>query len=152
MPHFTLAISPLGPLLTAFIGVSRERYEALQKEGQTAPGPIKIQALVDTGATGTVIDTGVLAQLGVTPTGRVPVHTPSTSVTAPHEANQFDVSVIIPGATQQTRNHVVPALPVIEAQLAHQGYHALIGRDILASCILVYAGHEGQAGIFTLSY
>ena len=149
MPHFTLTVGPFGPLLIAYIGVSRERAEALQKAGQRPPEPVKTQALVDTGASCTAIDPKVLVQLGVTPTGRVPVHTPSTEATTPHEANQFDVSILIPGLTPHVRPFVVPVLPVIEASLEHQGYQALVGRDILTSCLLVY---EGQGGLFSLAF
>lgn len=152
MSHFTLSLGPLGPLLTAFVGVSRERAEALQKAGQTVPQPVRIQALVDTGASCTAVDPKVLSQLGVTPKGRIPVHTPSTDATNPHEANQFDVLIMIPGINQQSQAFIAPALPVIEASLEHQGYQALIGRDILASCVLTYVGYEGQAGHFTLAF
>ncbi len=152
MSHFTLTLGPLGPLLIAFVGVSRERGEALQKAGQKIPEPIRVQGLVDTGASCTAIDRKVLSQLGVSPTGTTQVHTPSTGAAKPHETNQYDVLVMIPGINQQSRAFITPALPVIEADLEHQGYQALIGRDILASCVLTYVGYEGQAGHFTLAF
>jgi hypothetical protein len=41
-------------------------------------------------------------------------------------------------------------IPVIAADLlVRQGFHALIGRDILAGCYLMY---DGKTGLFTLAY
>jgi hypothetical protein len=42
-----------------------------------------------------------------------------------------------------------PAVPVIAADLAIQGIHALIGRDVLQDCILIYNGTVGE---FTLAF
>jgi hypothetical protein len=45
---------------------------------------------------------------------------------------------------------VVNNLPVICAELVlQQGFHALVGRDILAQCLLEY---NGATGLFTLAY
>ena len=38
---------------------------------------------------------------------------------------------------------------VAEAQLSIQGIQALIGRDVLKNCLLVY---DGQNGTFTLAF
>jgi hypothetical protein len=149
MPLFTLTLGQLGPLLTCVVGVSRERQEALLSAGQPTPSPVTVQALVDTGASCTCVDPNVVQQLGIPPTGRVQVHTPSTRQATPHETNQFDVSIFIPGSTAQARPFTVPALPVIESELQHQGYSVLLGRDILSACLLVY---EGQSGFFTLAF
>ena len=149
MPHFSLNIGQLGPLLTCVIGVSKERYDALQAAGQPIPPTVTVQGLVDTGASCTCADPTILKQLGIPPTGRVSVHTPSTREATPHETNQYDVSIIIPGATTQVRPFVLPVLPVIESELQHQGYAVLIGRDVLRACLFVY---EGQGGFFTLAF
>ena len=77
------------------------------------------------------------------------MNTPSTG-TQPHQANQYDVSIVIPGATTSHLPFVMHTLPVVEAQLLTAlGFHALIGRDVLASCLLVYDGATGQ---FTLAF
>jgi hypothetical protein len=39
--------------------------------------------------------------------------------------------------------------PVVEANLAHQGFEALIGRDVLAQGLLVY---DGKAGNLSLAF
>lgn len=146
MPHFTLQFDSSGPIINAIIGVSGPRVNALRQAGQPVPDTQVVRALIDTGASGTCIDPRVLQSLGVVSTGSQPVHTPSTTSGNPYQAAQFDVSIIIPS---QNLNKIFHVVPVIEANLDHQGIQALIGRDILSQCLLVY---DGQSGLFTLAY
>jgi hypothetical protein len=107
---------------------------------------MKVKGLIDTGASCTCLDPAILNSLEVAPTGTVPVHTPSTKSDSPHVASQFDVSIIFahPLFTRTWR-----AVAVIESELAHGGIQALIGRDILQSCLLTY---DGEAGTFTIGF
>jgi predicted aspartyl protease len=133
----------------AYIGVSQARHAALIAAGQAIPTPIRIQALVDTGASCSAIDPSVLQQLGLTPTGIVTVNTPSTG-NQPHTTQQYDVSIAIPGASATHIPMLAGNVPVVAAQLAAaQGFQALFGRDILANCLLTYNGPMRQ---FTLAY
>ena len=136
MPQLTLNISAQGPVLGILVGVSGPRADALKASGQTVPSPVVVQGLIDTGASCTCIDPSVLQSLNLSPTGTVSVHTPSTGA-APHSTNQYDVSILLVHP-----NNVFPFhnLPIIESQLAVQGIQALIGRDILKECVLVYNG------------
>jgi hypothetical protein len=61
-------------------------------------------------------------------------------------ANQYDVSIML---AHPKVNWQVHALAVLESSLAHQGIHALIGRDILANCLFTY---DGQGNTFCLSF
>lgn len=148
MAHFTLQIEPGGPILQAIIFVSQPRIAALTAAGQTVPNPVPIRALVDTGASCTCVDPSVLASLGLTPTGIVRVNTPSTGTT-PHSADQFDIALFIPGPPSNPPL-VFQTIPVISSDLlAAQGFHALIGRDILDRCVLIY---NGSMKDFTLAF
>lgn len=71
--------------------------------------------------------------------------TPSTG-SQPHPCNQYDVSLVLLHPQLQLTFNSVPAL---ESDLAHQGFHALIGREVLRRCLLVY---DGQSGIFSLAF
>lgn len=139
MPHLTAQISVDGPILDFVIGVSSPRAEALRKGGNPVPQQIKIRGLIDTGASGTCIDPTCLTALGLSPTGQVPIHTPSTEEGTPKILRQFDISLVLmhPGISFQLNT-----LAVIESRLIYQGYHALIGRDVLKSCLFVYNGDE----------
>ena len=146
MPHLSLPIGPGGPLFDCRVGVSVPRAEALKKVGQLVPAPVNARALIDTGASCTSIDPTVLKKLGVVSTGTTPVHTPSTKSGQPHVANQFDISIIV---LHPKLSWTLTAVPIIEAELLHQGLHALIGRDILSNCLFTY---DGQAKTFCLAF
>ena len=148
MPHFTLQISPGGPILTAIVTVSQPKAAALHAAQQPIPGPVTIRALVDTGASCTCVDPAVLTSLQLTPTGSTTMHTPSTGA-APATADQYDVGLAIYAAANQAPLFLT-TVPVIGAALVHaHGIHALIGRDILSQCVLHY---NGATGTFTLAF
>ena len=139
MPHITAQVSPLGPLLDVRVGVSLPRQEALQKANAAVPVAVPARLLIDTGTSGTVLDPAIISQLGTTSTGIMTAHTPSTQQGAPGEFNQFDVSLHIPTLTL-TRSF--QALPVGESGFKHQGFDCLLGRDVLAQCLLIYTGPD----------
>ncbi len=135
--------------MVAFVGVSAARKDALAAAKQPIPNPVRVSALIDTGASGTCVDPSVLQQLALTPTGKAIVNTPSTGST-PHISDQFDVGIWIPGSTPSDPVFFLQNLPVISAELLQQqGFHALIGRDILSMCLFVYDGPTRQ---FSLAY
>lgn len=149
MAQFTLQLDPAnGPVLTVVIGVSVARGDALMTAGQPVPAGISARALIDTGASCTCVDPSILAKLELTPTGTVSVHTPSTGPAA-HLAEQYDVSLIIPGAGTHHVPLALPAIPVMAADLSVQGIDALIGRDVLRDCIFIY---NGSVGLFTIAF
>lgn len=150
MPHFTLQLDVLhGPVVNAAVGVSEARRKALIAAGAAVPPQVAIRALIDTGASLTSIVPSALAKLGLEPTGSVSVHTPSTGTT-PHSAAQYDVSLVIPGPTPESQMLRVDTMPAITAELtAQQGIDALIGRDVLRTCLLTY---NGSLGLFTIAY
>lgn len=140
MPHLTLPVLSDGPILELLVGVSRPRQEALKRAKQPVPNPVKIRGLIDTGASGTCLDPQCLSSLGLTPTGQALIHTPSTGGT-PALCNQYDVSIILVHASVRM---TIGEMPIIESALVVQGIHALVGRDILASCLFVYDGRGEQ--------
>ncbi len=149
MPHFTLQLSPGGALVAAAIGVSDARRNALVTANQVAPDIIPIRAMIDTGASCTCVDPSVLkTTLSLTPTGNTAVVTPSTG-NQPVNVDQYDICLIVPGK-QDDAPFFIPNLPVVCMELlGAQGFHALIGRDVLARCVLLY---NGSIGWFTLAY
>ena len=138
-----------GPMVSAFIGVSHARMTALKAQGIPIPPALQIRALIDTGASGTCVDPSVLMPLGLTPTGVVAISTPTTG-SAPVFKDQYDVGLLVPPATPTHLPLVIQNLPVVCTDLLlAQGFHALIGRDILSICLMTY---DGQAGFFSLAY
>ncbi len=147
MPHFTSTLTNGSPIIDIIVGASAPRFAALQKAGLTAPSPQTVRGLIDTGASCTCIDPQVFSTLGLQPTGSAPVFTPSTGAVAVQQA-LYDVSVMISNGNRSSL--IIPSLPVLESELLlGQGFHVLVGRDILSQCILIY---DGSSGLFTLSY
>lgn len=143
MPSFTRGVPNLvasGPLVeTLGIAVSTPLEETLRDKSQPIPVPVQVIAMIDTGATGTVIQHGVAGQLGLEPVGIAYINTPSS---ANVQCNKYAVRLMF------AINVVVEAI-VIEAPLQGQNIQCLIGRDVLAHGILIYIGYANQ---FTLSF
>ena len=135
-------------MLNALIAVSEARAAALTAANLSVPTVQTVRALVDTGASCTCVDPTVLKALGLSPTGSVPILTPSSGTT-PHPTDQYDVGLAIPGSDVAQAPLIHQTIPVIESDLSAQGIEALIGRDVLASCVLVY---NGVTGHFTLAF
>ena len=149
MPHVTLGLSPGGPLIDVWIGVSNPRALALKTAGQTPPPPKQVRALIDTGASCTAVDISIIQELSLVPTGTTSVQTPSTQKTTPHITNQYDVLLGVMYPHAPASRLILDTLPVIESQFAHQGFHVLLGRDVLRSCLFLY---NGQNGYFSLAF
>lgn len=145
MPHLTIPNGPGGPIVDLFVGVSSQREKALKAAGQPVPKTIQVRGLIDTGASGVVIDPAHLQALSLTPTGSAPVHTPSTSGT-PVNLMTYDVML---GLYHPKNIFILPTHSVIESHLLSQGIDALVGRDFLSHCLLIY---DGVSGNFTISY
>jgi len=145
MPVLSLQISPGGPVIDILVGVSRARQQALQQAAQPIPAPVMIRGLVDTGASCTCIDPSIVTALGISPSGTATLHTPSTG-TQTHQANQYDVSLVL---VHPQISYTIHAVPVVESHLAIQGIQGLIGRDVLSNCLFIY---DGRSGIFTWAF
>ena len=137
LPDMLLA----GPRLEVLIGVSEPTHQAIRETGQEPPEPVRVRALIDTGASTTVIAASLVPRLGLFPSGSKNILTPSC---ADHEAITYDISLYFP-----SHNMPFPHVCVIAAPLDGQGISCLIGRDILSRGLLIY---EGYANRFILSF
>jgi hypothetical protein len=147
VPSITLSYATGGPLVSVMVAPSQPRQQALKAAGLSLPPPTNGVFLVDTGASNTVIDPSLIGPLGLSPTGTIMCHTPSTGGAA-LPFNQYDVLLFLPGPAGGA-GWLIPALPVMESALSAQGIMGLIGRDVLDRAMLVY---NGPAGHFTLAY
>ena len=138
-----------GPFIDVKVMATHFRVTTLKNMGASYPAPIEIRALIDTGASGSVLDPVIVSRLGLTLVGQISVHTPTTG--SEYETrNQFDASILIIDTTlppnQGTESFTVG---VIESALASEGFLAIIGWDILKKCILTC---DGPAGKFRLEF
>jgi hypothetical protein len=114
------------------------------KAGRTPPQIVTARLLVDTGASHTCLDCAVIQKLGLIPTGQISVHTPTTGGTA-QAINQYDVALLIQ-AHGTLKSFLT--LPVGESDFSAQAIDGLLGRDVLAQCLLLYSGPDN---VFMLS-
>lgn len=145
MPHLSGQVTPWGPLINIVVTASAPRIAALTKAGQPAPAAAVAKLVVDTGASLTAVDITILNQLGLTPRGQAPIHTPSTQG-QPHMANQYDVGIAIYGKPNVVC-YILPTLPVIDGNFKAQGIDGLLGRDVLAMARMTYSGFDAWYGI-----
>jgi hypothetical protein len=104
-------------------------------------------AVLDTGASISAVDPTILATLGITATGKAEIHTPSTQGVPVH-ADTYDVCIgIFAGRAGDT--HFVSDTVQVTASILGNGVQALIGTDILKSCIMTYNGADD---CFTLAW
>ena len=95
--------------------------------------------MIDTGATVSVVQQGLPAQLGLELVGVTYINTPSSSNVACHK---YLVRLMFP-------NNILAETTILEAPLEGQHIQCLIGRDVLAHGVLVYVGYSN---FFSLSF
>lgn len=65
-----------------------------------------------------------------------------------HHADEYDASVVISAATGQSPLRV-HGVAVMGVDFSAQPMDAVIGRDILSMCLMIY---DGARGTFTVAY
>jgi hypothetical protein len=147
MPHFLIQTRLHSPIVQAAIMVSHSRRQALEEAALPIPEPQRILALLDTGASISAVEPGILEALGLSATGKADIHTPSTQG-VPVLTDTYDVCIGIFAARSSDLPFVSDTIQVT-ASILPGGVQALIGTDILKSCILTYNGSDE---CFTLAW
>jgi len=142
MPSFTHRIQNLqqiGPVIEVIMTPSVPFLKVMGINPSSTKA-VKMLAMIDTGATGSVISKGLASTIGINPVGTTLINTPSsTNVTC----MQYDVQLVFPN------NVNIGSIIVTEAPLQGQHIQCLIGRDILQHGVLIYIGYDNS---FTLSF
>ena len=137
---FDLALSQVGPIVQLTLSPLEEHVKAAADKSETVPQPVSGFALIDTGAARTCVDRAAADRAGLAMVDS------GFLTSATHEAEPVPVyagKLDIAGLP----NNIV-AHRAYGANLASQGLVALIGRDVLQRCVLVYNGLDGS---FSLS-
>jgi hypothetical protein len=145
MPIINSSVNPHGPIIGLAVGVSESRRQYLLNIGKTPPAAVFIRALVDTGASSTHVVDSVIAPLGLTTKGPVPVITASTG-SAPVLFDEYDVSLTI---LHPEMGKVFEIVPILACEPLSNDYQAMLGRDILQYCSMFYNGPDGT---FSLAF
>jgi hypothetical protein len=142
VPGFTIEsadLQGLGPVVEISFSLPQAVIDTLP-DGASQPAPVKASAMVDTGDTGTCVQQGLLAPLGLQPTGVVPIVTPTT--TQQHTCPVYFARLTMPKGLWLE-------IPIVEAPLQGQPIQALLGRDVLRHGHLIYSGTDQR---FTVNF
>ncbi len=127
-PSFIL--NQMGPVIQVTLTHPMNVQEKFKEQGKTVP-TISVNALIDTGASGSVITPKVADQLGL-------VHTGFQKVSSVHDEQQRPVYyglIMLPwGSRKET--------PLVSCPL--KNFDCLIGRDILLYWHFTYNGPDGS--------
>jgi hypothetical protein len=145
MPTLTGSIGPWGPTINVKVMQSNQRVRALKKAGLPFSSPCVVPGLIDTGASVSALDESIVTLLGLAPRNIISIHTPSTG--AAYEKRMTFEALVVIGET--LGKPLSRTIAVISCELATQGFLALIGRDLLQYCRLIYDGPQNS---FTLEY
>jgi predicted aspartyl protease len=136
----TQNIREIGPVLECLIAPSQIYIDTLKLSKDELPEPVKVRALIDTGASTTVVQKGIAKKLGLNVVSVIRIGTPSHINV---ECEVYDIAIIF-DITRVT----FPNIMVIEAPLEGQDIQCLIGRDLLSTSVFIYNGIDNS---FTLS-
>lgn len=133
-------LAAFGPIMQVEVSIPDELAQYFTENNMPIPSPLTGIGLIDTGASITAVDVSIIQQLGIQPVGISNVYTPQGST----QQELFPIKLAFIGGPPITINFS----SVLGSELINQGIIALLGRDVLSNCILIY---NGTAGHFSLS-
>lgn len=122
------------------ISVFTEKYKSLQKRlintaiVESGHAMITARAQWDTGATGTCISRELVKKLGLMPTGKVRVSTPSGIGIM----NKYMVNLVL------NREVRIQNIIVMDSEIGSQGIDVLIGMDIISMGDFAVSNYENR--------
>ena len=132
-----------GPILPVEIGVPSALSKLLASQNKTIPAPMPGFALIDTGATRSCVDVNIISHLEIKPIGIVPLETPA----GPSQHNLFPAKFNFPAIKFEFEFSSVVGVSLGQKSIGGKQIIALIGRDVLSRCLLVYNGPKASFSI-----
>jgi len=132
-------LQDFGAFVRVRFGVGQEEERVRRERGIPVPEPLELVALVDTGASLSVLPSGTFGRLGILPAGT------ATIQVADGERRERPSS---PGRLHFRGQGGEVAVPTHAVEAPHPGrYGATIGRDALVLGRLSYDGREGVVAL-----
>lgn len=141
MPHLSVTISSDGPIIDLLVGVGAGAAEAAGMDGEPIPAPVLARALVDTGASHSLVDASIIVPLRLSVLDFQAVNS-ATSGSKPRSLPVYDVSIALPTRPRHVVRRSIP-VPAVEFSKEH-GFTMLLGRDVLRDCVLEMNGPENR--------
>jgi hypothetical protein len=148
MPILKGTLQIEGALVVIVLGWSVARARRLRAALRPVPPPVNAQAIIDSGAEVTCVDSSLIQVLGLPLVGTVLANLPAHGGVTASALHDASLTVVHPSGNARS-NLVVGNLEVLELSLAPVGYHILLGRDVLAACRFLY---NGPGNSFQLAY
>ena len=126
-----------GPVLQIRVEPVLEAQAAMRADGDEIPSAT-ILALLDTGASGTLIQTSVVDGMGLDWISEVRLRTAST--VEPLIRYEYRLRLVL-------SENIVFEVDAVEGPLVGQKVQCLIGRDILEQVVLIYDGPRSRFSV-----
>lgn len=134
-PNKVPNLQNIGPIIEIAVYPPQPVFVELKNQGKPVPSR-KVIALIDTGASTSCINDSISRDLDLIARDIIPVSTPSgTSL-----QKVYDLGFALPATLTP---NIIPIV-ALGADLEAQPYDALIGRDILSVCTLIYNGWDNS--------
>lgn len=142
MPELTLAVAPNGVVISILVRPSEEQAQKLRAAGLAVPEAIQTTGFVDTGASHTMLDLGLVQKMKAA--NGFSLGAVGTSQQRSCKGYSVEIAVVDPDHDLRWIATIAGGLPV-----AGSGTQAALGRDFLANFRLNYNGPASQV---TLSW
>jgi hypothetical protein len=133
-----------GPLLQIEVAVPEALASYLGSQNLPIPSPQVGWALIDTGASKTCVDDRILVALGVKPTGTIETGTAGGKTTR----LKYPARLSWPSGKLVMDFGSVIGVDLRGQKVADKDIIALLGRDVLSHCLLVY---NGPGAVFSVA-
>jgi hypothetical protein len=143
MPTLTDSITSAGAIVSIEVGVGAAGIRALHTARRPVPPPRAAQALLDTGAEMTCVDSSLIRSLAIPVGGSVLVNLPAHGGLTLGTQHDVSLNIVHPSGNPY-HNLVIRDLRILDVSLTYLGYQALLGRDVLATCRLLYNGPRNR--------
>jgi|SRR5208337_2536095 len=151
MNTLSALVDAQGALIDILLTLAGPDLLALRQKGAPLPQPVAARAVIDTGADVTCLDSKLIVPLiasGLPPGKFLLTNLPATGGLRPSMEYSVGLTIVHPSGRTRS-NLVLRNQPVVEQALGSLGYDALIGRDVLDRCLLIY---DGPGRRFSLAY
>ncbi len=130
------ALRNKGPIVKLRLAPCRVALQAIERQGRPLPLPINLDAMVDTGASRSIIQEGLVEAMKIFPVGVV-------HMTTSMRQNMLAYEYFLDAKLENINFSAV----FIGASLPNSGVQVLLGRDFLSHGVFHY---DGSASHFTL--
>lgn len=138
-------LQQIGPVIQISVSAPDALAQLLTTNSQPIPSPVFGLGIIDTGAVTSCVNKSILQGLGGSPVGSFPFSTPGATV----NLDAYPAKIEFPGTDIARGVELAVGMEDMHSSYQGQDIIALIGRDVLSGCILIY---NGKTGIYTLTH